>query len=181
MEMIILALQVLSAAAILVAAVVFYRGVIKSKKPVEIKIDQPEFDPTVLQTHYELLLDEATKEYRDKLSELSKQNAELMQISAWLEQLDNSGDIDLNAISKNTAKRVEALRLEKAENAIVRAETNLQVVRQNIASWVEYNVKNGGKYVDKIKFWKAQEEIELGYLQEAQARFDCLVLSYSSR
>ncbi|MDR2524271.1 MAG: hypothetical protein LBC95_01870 [Candidatus Nomurabacteria bacterium] len=122
----------------------------------------------------ELLMGEAVEAFQTRLRELAQQNAELTQIGAWLRQLEKDGDIDLDALGKDTAKRVKALRIKKAEAAVAVAESSLAVVRGEVSKYVELQVRYGS-YTSGIKRLKELEQHETQYLEAARARFDTLV------
>lgn len=179
MEMIILVLQVLSAAAILVAAAVFYRGVIKSKKPFEIKIDQPEFDQDALRVQLEFLMGEVVNAFQVRLRELAQQNAELAQIGVWADQIDS---VDLDELSDDVAKRVKVLRIKKAEEAVVEAESALTLIRKEVRFYVEKHASDPYSYkANKVKHVKDQEAYAMKYLETAQERLTSLVGEATSK
>lgn len=111
--------------------------------------------------------------FDEKTRELAAKYAEEMEALKFFEKMDGV-KIDIPQISQETEKRILALRIKKAESAIILCEESLDHIRSKIVSKQKDVINYGNIHAADLKAMKDQEGFAMKFLSDAQARLDSL-------
>ena len=95
--------------------------------------------------------------------------AEMRGLIARIETLAAQGELDISHLAEDAERRAYALAVEKAEQAVIYAESDLDYIRRQRSKKVQLKAEYGG-YQDAISSLAKQEKVASEYLDATRQR-----------